>query len=53
VGGFLFRNTATGNRIATKGMMDYNAMHEFLTEQNLHFSIFYTKADKPVKKAFA
>jgi hypothetical protein len=34
-------------------MVDYNATQKFLTEKNLHFSTFYTKADKPVKKAFA
>jgi hypothetical protein len=30
-------------------MVDYNATQKFLTEKNLHFSTFYTKADKPVK----
>jgi hypothetical protein len=29
----------------------YNATQKLLTEQNLHFSAFYTKADKPVKAA--
>jgi hypothetical protein len=48
-GEFLSRNTATGNRITTKSTLDYNATQKFLTEQNLHFSTFYTKTDKLVK----
>jgi hypothetical protein len=48
-GEFLFRNTATGTRITTKSMVDYNATQKLLTEQNLHFSTFYKKADKPIK----
>jgi hypothetical protein len=31
------------------GMVDYNAIKEILAEKNLHFFIFYTKADKLVK----
>jgi hypothetical protein len=48
-GEFFLRNTATGTWITTKSMMDYNAIQKFLTEKNLHFFTFYTKADKPVK----
>jgi hypothetical protein len=31
-GEFLFRNTATGTRITTKSMVDYNAVQKFITE---------------------
>jgi hypothetical protein len=30
-------------------MVDHNAIQKFLIEKNLHFFIFYTKADKPIK----
>jgi hypothetical protein len=41
-----FWNTATGTQIKTISMVDYNAIQKFLTEKNLHFFIFYTKANK-------
>jgi hypothetical protein len=43
-----FRSTATGNRITTKSIVDYNAI-KILTKKNLHSFTFYTKADKQVK----
>jgi hypothetical protein len=46
---FLFRKTATGTRVTTKSMMDYNATQNCLTMKNLHVFTFYTKADKTVK----
>jgi hypothetical protein len=46
VSGKFFRNTATGIRITTKSMVDYNAIHKLLTEKNPHFFTLYTKANK-------
>jgi hypothetical protein len=44
-----FRNTATGTRITTTSMVDYNAIQTFLTEKNLHFITFYTEEEKRFK----
>jgi hypothetical protein len=47
VRGELFQATATGIRIKTKSIVDYNAI-KMLIKKDLYFT-FYTKADKPVK----
>jgi hypothetical protein len=40
-GELFFWSTATGTRIATESMVDYNAIQKFLTENNPHFIPFY------------
>jgi hypothetical protein len=49
VSGEFFRSTVTGTRTTTKSMANYNAVQKFLTENNLIFFSFYTKAYKPVE----
>jgi hypothetical protein len=46
---FFFRNTATGNGITARSVLDYTAVQKFLDEKKLHYFTFYTKASKPVK----
>jgi hypothetical protein len=48
-GEFFCQNTAAGIQVTTKSMVDYSAMQKFLTEKNLHFFTFYTKAGKTIK----
>jgi hypothetical protein len=49
VSGEFFRNTTNDTLITTKNMVNYNTIQKFLTEENLRFFTFFTKADKPVK----
>jgi hypothetical protein len=46
---FEFRNTKNGTRVATKDMVDYQAIRNYFDKTSLAYFTFYPKSLKPIK----
>jgi hypothetical protein len=46
---FEFRNTKNGTRVITKDIMDFQTVKLHFKSNNLSFSSFFPKSDKPIK----